>query len=256
MLYIPKETYFELKAPDRAFLRQEFGKIDKIFNTIFNEQNGICEFCRIGKELAPQKEKDHNCLGCNFLESLQMIRHFNITYEHVNTKFSFLTYTTYLYYLVVKMEEVFGLLHIPEDYRGKKFEVFYTIKRWTNFFKHPKSFALTHHPIYIFEDAPNFKKSTKSKILFTQKDIDRYYRANNEKLEKELFKKVSNNPNIVVKLPKLTTLTEEFCLKCKEFVDLILSSPAYKHTLSTQTNFLDYYSTEQHLQLHQSNLLI
>ena len=119
--------------------------------------------------LAGYDEENHNCLGCHLDTESQLIKNFLTNALYIQDSYVFFRlYTFQLYLYSEKILEMVKIVGLPESYRKGNFFVFYEIKLWTNFLKHPKAFILTHHPRYIFEtdnEIPAIKANTKLKKL-------------------------------------------------------------------------------------------
>jgi hypothetical protein len=79
------------------------------------------------------------------------------------------------------------------------------VRRWANFFKHPKSFFLVHHPEFVSNDYLR----EESEILIDSDFVMKYYC--NQKLDIELIGMLQNKTNVKVQLPNLASLTTDFC---------------------------------------------
>lgn len=233
-------------------LQKLIGDLNKSFTTEMCEavnDDGDSLMCSINQALAGYDEENHNCLGCHLDTESQLIRNFLINSTYIQDSYEFFRlYTFQLYLYSEKILEMVKIVGLPESYRKKNFFVFYEIKLWTNFLKHPKAFILTHHPRYVFEtdvDIPTIKANTKLKKL----DFDfikKYYSGDDKNKNENLIGELKNNKNVVLILPDLLRITNEFCLASKAIIQLVHDNPIYKEILvdlTTLENYFDNFET-------------
>jgi len=203
--------------------------------------DGESIMCSIHDSFHKPDDKAHNCIGCNFANYTQLLHSSLQTYAEVSYPLeAFTAAILYSYLLVERFEEIFKIIKLPEGYRQKNFQIFGTIKRWTNFLKHPKAFILVHHPEYYFMDEVTIEPDDKNKsIIIDQEFIDTYYSgdANNSKL----YSILTNKKDVFVVFPNLTDLITEFCVAQKKFIDIISKNEVFREILDGQTTLKDYF---------------
>lgn len=211
---------------------------------------GKYEACKIYDKLVVEDSDEHNCLGCQFMELHQEIydNFSQIDPTGFSVEFYFKTYIFWLYQNVERIYEIFELLN-PQDrspliktFFEKNFLTTKTIKRWTNFIKHPKAFQFTHHPDYCFEsDIINREKS----IILDTTEIEKYYSGPSK--NKELYNKIAKKDNVVVAFPNLVDLTEKFCVEFEVFTKFICENEIIASALKEETTISEYYESTDDL---------
>jgi hypothetical protein len=210
------------------------------------DQDKIANSCKIHNAFGGQEGQHHNCLGCNFADSSDMILRYLEQHEELtDIQQDFTVYILLLYLLVERIEIVFDIIQLPDTYKAKHFKVFQQIRKWANFIKHPKSFILTHHPVYDFENS-----STVHQQQFTEtiKDsfVEQYYKGHTDqndqkKQNKELYNKLRNKKDILVLFPDIAQLTDKLCYSYNKFVDLIINNDVYIEILNDETTISTYF---------------
>lgn len=181
-------------------------------------------------------ESSHNCLGCNFAEivkSIEAIAHDFSNFSDEKT--AKITYILWLYLLTERMQEILKLISFPEELKTQKFPYFNLVKRWGNFFKHPKAFFLTHHAEYV-------ENSEKVGTLIDDTFINRYYSG--DKHNQHLYDRLTNKENVVVQLPNLVTLTKALGDELAYLSEVIRSNPIYSEIVTNKSILKGYFSTE------------
>ena len=198
-------------------------------------------------------EEKHNCLGCNFDDLMWQISNFldvsvQSEYGEGNYHHFFSIYMLLLNGVWERIEEVFGLLGVPNSGNAysTRFHHFITVRRWANFFKHPRSFTyLVHHPAYTIVDSDDHKNHTyKQRMRFLVPHAPMH------EIDSEFVKQYctldasSNNPtkiyekhrsSIVVVFPHIDRLTDDICTCLENFVEIITSNPFYIELLSDES---------------------
>ena len=142
--------------------KEQFGAASKTFDEQVQLQRIMC---RIYTKFAGPESKDHNCLGCNFNElTLQICLYLHVATLNP-TGFSlhqlFFMYAQLLNSCWERMTDIFDIVGVPDGYRVQHFSPFIRVRRWANFFKHPKTFGwVVHHPRYTIENSPEHKELT------------------------------------------------------------------------------------------------
>ncbi|MBL0026468.1 MAG: hypothetical protein IPO98_16415 [Saprospiraceae bacterium] len=228
---------------------QKFKECFEIFSVNAFDEYNTPNACKIHNAFGGQNGEHHNCLGCNFADSTTLIsRYLEKNDELTDTQQDFTIYLLLLYLLVERIEIVFNIIQLPQTYREKHFKVFQQIRKWANFIKHPKSFILTHHPVYDFENS-GIVYDKQFSITINEQFIEQYYKGYSDpdkqkKQNKELYDKLKNQKNILVLFPDISKLTEKLCYSYNKFVDLILTNDAYKEILNDDTTISKYFENE------------
>lgn len=204
---------------------QKKGEYDTLFCNIHNNfQNG------------------HNCVACNLNDSNRRIENFLLGYRlfnDVNT-----TFTNFIFLLYLQVECIFeyiNIIQIPENYVQKKFQILFTVKRWANFLKHPKSFLLVHHPIWEFKKDVNVFINDNKPVIDTE-FVKKFYVGDSK--NKELLKLLSNKEDLTVLFPNPIELIEDFCQAQKRFADLISKNQFVRDVLNDKATIIEFYETE------------
>lgn len=204
----------------------------------------ICEgddslFCSIHQFFS--SEDAHNCIGCNMNESNRRIETFLLGYRLFNDEYT--AFTTFIFLLYLQVEQIFeyfDIVKLPEPYKQKHFQVFYDVKRWANFLKHPKTFCLVHHPIWTYEDDKDDYSASDSPIINT-KFVNRYYSG--DKHNNELSKALLNKQDLKVIFPNPFSLVKRFCEAQKKFVLIIKDNLIIREMLDDKATIRDYYDS-------------
>src|SRR5580704_3914114 len=140
--------------------------------------------CRIHAAYAGPEEANHNCLGCNFNDLTDQVSKFlqlvggNPGLLEYHEGFSLLSQLVNSVW--ERIADVFDMLTVPQSYRCRHYGTFIRLRRWANFFKHPKEFGwLVHHPEYCNErstDAAKYRADKQFKIV-DDEFLKKYYSA-------------------------------------------------------------------------------
>jgi len=238
-------TYSEIEDPELSTLvKEQFESAHRIF---YDRVQGEQLMCSIYDVFDKPGSPDHNCLGCNFDEITDQISKFLFTCASNPDLFlpqqSFAIYTMLLNVVWERITDVFEIISLPKDYRVRYFGVLIRVRKWANFFKHPKAFAwMVHHPEYTFEGTEY------GKALLTDPDwlkvddefLKRYYASEKSK---GLTKKLEGKENkVIVVLPDLEALTTSICDCLDKFIEIITRNQVYREILDEKATFVSYYS--------------
>jgi len=184
----------------------------------------------------------HNCIGCNMADSVTHVLMFLKTYNgQERIQFSYMTFIIICYLLVERIDTIFDIIKLDEEYRSENFKVLSTIRRWANFIKHPKAFVMTHHAEYTFVGSPKNKALHEhASVVVDRPFVDKYYTG--DKHDTELFKKIENKENILVVFPDIISLTNDLCMALDNTIALIKDNSVYRQSLNKRSTFLDYWS--------------
>lgn len=143
---------------------------------------------------------------------------------------------------------MFDIIQLLDTYREKYFKVFQQIRKWANFIKHPKSFILTHHPEYDFENSETRHDRQFSETI-NEQFVTEFYKgysdsANQKKQNKELYRRLRNKKDALVLFPDIAKLTNKLCYSYNKFIELILTNDVYKEILNDETTISTYFENE------------
>lgn len=185
----------------------------------------------------------HNCVGCNLNENNERIENFLLGYKlfyDINS-----TYPAYIMLLYMQAEyffEYFKILQIPDNYLLKNFQILYTIKRWANFLKHPKTFLLCHHSKWNYDVVGSDLSPYKDKPIINSEFVNKYYAG--DKNNKELFKILYKQEDLLVLFPNPKELTERFCEAQKKFKELIVENRLVRDILNDNATIKEHFEEE------------
>lgn len=202
--------------------------------------------CSIHEAYEPPGQIGHNCIGCNFDDLTKHLSDFLEAAEEMhNPHHVFFTYALIVNGIWERMSDIFDIVGVPESYREQKFKPFYRIRRWANFFKHPKSFSwLVHHPIFVIDGSMVHKGITRDgDHLFVDDNFVRdHYRSHDCKSPDVEFEKYREST--VVVLPNIEKLTNNLCYGLEHFVELVTQNPVYGSMLSDKATILHHFDQE------------
>lgn len=238
---------FELSE---KYTTDQFKECYEIFVSELYDKDGYANVCVLNTVFGNKGDDSHNCLGCNFSEYSDIIKRYLSKHETLDSvQYDFTVYILLLYLLVERMEVIIEILQIPSVYKDKHFKVFQRVRKWANFIKHPKSFVLTHHPLYDFDNSGSGYEKDKSLIIINDNFVDCYYKGqvsieDKKKNNIELLSKLKNRNNILVLFPNIPTLTKNVCYASNKFITLISENPIYAEILKDDTTISNYFENE------------
>lgn len=205
------------------------------------DDDDVPVMCQLHDAFGTQDTNHHNCLGCNFADSIWLIESFLKSYATQDSiQFSYTTFLVLCYLLVERIDSMFDFIQLNEDYRKEHFKILLAIRRWANFIKHPKAFLLTHHAEYTFQNSPkNGVLRDNASVIIDRTFIDKYY-SNNDK-NKELYKELENKENVLVIFPDAKHVTEQLCDAIKLSISVVKDNPIYRDVLAQRSTFADYW---------------
>jgi len=195
--------------------------------------------CQISYKLCEDDHRSHNCLGCQLNDLFEEIKsNFSkMNVEELGSTFYTKTYLFWIYFVVEIMFETLDFLNVKFenlDLKKKKYGKYPScviIKRWVNFFKHPKASKFTHHPQYLIYSENRNQTFEKNVFIVDQEFVYKFYEkgGKNEELDKLLI----NNEKVLIYLPNLVELTSGLCNDFINFVSFILSNDDIVHYLKS-----------------------
>lgn len=231
-------------------LISKFKETLKFYKAQAFDAKSIPVLCRIHDAFGGNDGEHHNCLGCNFAESQELILKFlEKSKQYSEVKDAFTIYILTLYLLVERMDTVMEIVQVPTAYKEKHFKVFQQIRKWANFIKHPKAFVLTHHPCYDFEGS-GIDWEQEFTITINDQFVTNYYKGESDQIKqksknKELYSMLSNKQNIKVLFPDMTQLVKKLCYSINSFKDLILKNQVYIDILNDEATIADYFENQE-----------
>jgi len=231
------------------YIEEQFGAACDIFE---REVQSHQLMCRIYDKFAGHDQAHHNCLGCNFDDlTNQILKYLKVAAENP-TKFElhhlFAMYVQLLNSCWERISDVFEIVSVPPGYRCRHFSPFVPMRRWANFFKHPKTFGwVVHHPKYVIEKSDDHLHLTADLTRVRVVDdefLKKYYSAdcvtNAAKLRGE-FKGFERST--VVVLPDVAETTSQICSCLAHFVKIITENPVYVEILNEASTIENYFAT-------------
>jgi len=230
---------------------EQFESAYKIFHERIQSKQLMCSIYDV---LAEPGTQNHNCLGCNFDEMADQILKFLYTCTENDNLFlpqqSFAIYALLLNSVWERISDVFKIISLPEAYLVRHFGPFIRVRRWANFFKHPKAFAwMVHHPEYTFEGSNHSKAFLDDQDFLKIDDefLKKYYASEGAKGLTGKF--VGQENKVVVILPDLEALTTDICACLEKFVEIITQNEVYREILEEESTIVDYFSEDSGLSL-------
>ena len=225
-------------------VQEQFSEALRIFGEAIQQERRMC---LIYDAFEGVEGKNHNCLGCNLDEMTdQVLKFLHICTYNQNLflpQQSFSIYATLLNGIWERISDVFKIISLPEGYRARHFQPFIRVRRWANFFKHPKAFGwMIHHPVYTFEASAHSELYLQDDTFRRIDDafVKRFY-ASKEKTRGLVQELEGYQNKTVVMLPDLGNLTSNICDSLNTFIDIITNNPVYKEILDEKSTFTDYY---------------
>jgi len=228
---------------------RQFSEAQRVFDA---EVQSHQLMCRIYDKYAGPDDAHHNCLGCNFDDLTRQVSKFlsiasqkpvDFDLHHQFSIYAFLLNTCW-----ERITDVFDILGVPDGYRCRHFAPFIRVRRWANFFKHPKTFGwMVHHPRYTIEnsDDHNDLSAEGGKYRFIDYEfLKTYYssgaKQNAGKLRGEF---VGFERSTVVIIPDVTQLTSEICHCVDHFVKIITENLIYIKMLNDTSTIQNFYES-------------
>lgn len=207
--------------------------------------------CRILYAFQAGNEESHNCLGCNFNDlTAQTAKYLAVAsrnQEDFDLHHLFSMYVFLLNTCWERISDVFGIISVPDGYRHRHFSPFFRIRRWANFFKHPKVFGwYVHHPHYTIANSDDHKilLADKQPHRFIDDEfLKKYYSAECDKNAGKLrgeFKGFERSTVVVI--PDIVELTRDGCACLDDFVTLITKNPVYMEELHNTSTIVEFYA--------------
>jgi hypothetical protein len=229
---------------DILFLKAEYRKAYFVAKKLFRNNNQPLS-CSIHEIF--ESGDNHNCIGCNLAKSeVHFVNFLKRNRSFTEKNETYIQFILFSYLIVERIYEIFKIIQMNESYKNEHFKTFTLIKRWANFYKHPKSFMFVHHPYYTFENHPDFNEQKKNMIIVDSNFILKYY--NGDSKNTELYNLLTNKKDVLVIFPNIEELTKLFCLEIIHFVDLLRNNSVYRYILSQKSTYENYYSTDSTLE--------
>jgi hypothetical protein len=221
-------------------LQEQFKRSLEVFTRDIYPQNGVPVVCRLHEAFGTIDTGSHNCLGCNFADVTNWIcNHLKRFDQHTDVAEAMSFYLLKLYLFVERAYEIFEIIQLSLQYRGRHFGVFRDVHKWANFLKHPKGFLLVHHPFHFFEGMPDFDRA-KHSVVVDQDFVNEYYSGADKNTK--LYRQLENQREIAVLYPDPFRLTERFCAAIHKFVEVIRDNAVYREILASRTTYENYFA--------------
>lgn len=183
-------------------------------------------------------QANHVCLACNLSESLAKIERFLSDSSRLdessseNIEYLFTVYILLLYLSTEKLHTIFKVIGITWDYVEENWNVLVEIRKWANFFKHPKGFLFTHHLQFVFETSArtDFQKNS---FELGYEFVQKFYFREDERKFRQTLTEIGNKDNITVILPCPERLALEFIEVCKQFSQKIKDNEHFQTILKS-----------------------
>jgi hypothetical protein len=233
----------DFSEQDEAELVQKhFEEVYEIFQqSAFLDGEPI--MCQIHNVFGTFDTPHHNCLGCNFADSTELIVNFLQTYAYqTRIQFAYTTFILLAYLTVERIDTLFRIIKLDDEYKQEHFKALGEIRVWANFLKHPKAFILTHHPTFSFIGSPDLKSLTENaNVRIDRNFIEQYYKEEDENKNKQLYKKLENKDKVLVIFPNALELAQNLCEAMQNCVSLIRDNKIYRDKLKDRATFLNYH---------------
>jgi len=235
-----KELYYSEKEIEKI-VQEQMSECWEIWNERIYEGKEFSLLCGFHDILTKEPEKDHNCIGCNFSDSTNLIwNQLHNSQEATDFHYAYNMLIMSFYLLVERMDTILSMIELNKTYRKRHFKSLFTIRKWANFIKHPKSYILCHHPFVSFVDSPkNPKLVKKASVKINQSFIEKYY--SNENNDSKLYDTLKKKENVLVIYPNPIALTNSLCDEALHFMDLIDKNTVYKEILQDESSFYDFW---------------
>ena len=226
---------------------EEAEVVQKHFEEVYTlfQREAFCDeepiMCQIHNAFGTFHTAHHNCLGCNFADSTELVANFLQTYSSQRKiQFAFSTFILLTYLMVERIDTLFDIIEVNKTYRSEHFKVSSEIRKWANFLKHPKAFILTHHPTFSFIGSPKDKAlRAKANVVINRDFIDKYY--SDEKRDKKLYDQLENKDKVLVIFPNAIDTAKDLCQAMRNCISVIRDNQIYRDILGNKTTFYDYW---------------
>lgn len=171
-------------------------------------------FCQL---MSIFNEDDKHCaIFCNLADDFLELEEFLSISDNIYRN-PFKTYALLLNSIVEKINIIKTIIDYKENFNNLT-----KIRRWANFFKHPKSFLFIHHPIFVYnQDSEN----ASNRLFIDTEFISTYYKNNDH--DAELKSMLTNKLEIEVLIPDLKELTQGFCNDINRLINVIKDNKDY-----------------------------
>ena len=229
------------------------GELNDIRQTVYNilneainaKQYGL--FCDLhdAQLYDGDASNDHNCIGCNLDEYSQvLVNALKVESEFKSEYELFSRFVVNAYILNERIRVYTKILSFDDATFNAEFPTLRSIMKWANFIKHPKAFMLVHSPNYTFDNSADkaHKLSQKNYTIIDQAFIEHYYSGPGNNAG--LYATLTNQKDVLVIFPEMSTLSNVFSEDCKKFIKMILDTKAYRDILKDKTTIANYFSEQ------------
>lgn len=217
-------TEFQYNKAINNFLTIQFKECISVYDSLLMMSKNETFVCRLHHYLS--HEYNHNCIPCN-LDS-QAIMPYRFLRNRKNKAMMPFDYNLYLQSMqgaIGVIEEIHTYIFF-KDSKNDKFHNAYGslayIKKWVNFIKHPKHFAvMSHHPVYNITNSGVSYDS--AQLTIGKSFIEKYYMAPKEDLRSKLFCEFDGKHPILIVYPDILEITRGYCEDIRKFMNYIES---------------------------------
>jgi hypothetical protein len=229
------------ETEEAEVVQKHFEEVCEVFQREAFAPDGDPIMCQIHNAFGTFDTVHHNCLGCNFADSTELVANFLHTWPlQTKIQFAFSTFILLTYLMVERIDTLFDIIELNKTYRLEHFKVLSEIRRWANFLKHPKAFILTHHPAFSFIGSPRNKSlADNANVRIDHNFITKYY--SDEKRDKELCSELENKDKVLVILPNAIEIAKDLCQAMHDCMSVIRDNQIYRTILESKTTFHDYW---------------
>ena len=214
-------------------------------NNFKRKVNGQNEsiICTLIDSFAPNN-RNHSSIPCNISEIFDGLENaISKMSEDEDLKIRYTNFYLWLYLIVENLNTILDVVGMPKELRKSKFSVFYEIKNWANFIKHPKAFLFTHHA-EITEERNMSKLELKIKLdkglLINQQFVNKYYSGTKKDIN--LYDELSNKKKVFVSFPDCLLVLKDFSSSITEFIRIMSENPIYIEILSDRSTIENYFN--------------
>ncbi len=208
-----------------------------IFSEIYDFEHYSSNFCYLNYHMN-ENDSSHNCIACNLNETLSYtldsIRN-TPSYAYVEHYYCFVIQSLYLTAerVLSVSKSAFQIDEIVDSYPTTM-----QIRKWANFFKHPKSFLFCHHPDYFIDGFDNDDLENYD-LIIDSTFIEVYYKDGSK--NQELKENLENKQNVAVIFPKIDRLFKDFHVELNLFLNDLNDNPELVEELINRATIEDYF---------------
>jgi hypothetical protein len=217
---------------DRPVIK--FKKCYKVFQKeAFNSQGNPVAL-KLHQSFITEDKNCNSCLGCNLSETIRLLSNYLSNYKQLKDNQNDLVLFLQIQSMIVeRIETIFDILNISEDYRDKHFKVFKQIRVWINFFKYTKQYINGHSTTLSVSKSDYNRDLNNYSLIIDETQVFKFFHKE-IKIEKIIpflcseFDEVGEiNRKVLIKMPDIVNVTYSLCESLKRFVDLLVNDKSY-----------------------------